>query len=279
MAKGVHAVTWQTGTYLGHRRLGLSTNLLLCVSIPCDAETLISCSMLVWQQTRFCRNALSWSQEIQRMLVVYCNNLDWCHHCEDSPKALLRRVQQNRAGWTEWYIGDGDSLCTASGFTPRLRIFFPWIPPLIITHYLCNQYPPKAFHSSHCTAEVWQSLLCGGEAWNGCSGCTIRLVHFHSFTRSSAFTLTDNESTSFIPAEQTSISSESQRSSAAGADRREVPSTRASSAASQGWSASSPMTHTSSRAHSTSEHPFRKAVWTPPTQAVGCQKKSHELLT
>lgn len=36
----------------------------------------------------------------------------------------------------------------------------------------------------------------------------------------------------------------------------------------------SPMTHTSSRAQSTSEHPFRKAVWTPPTQAVGCQKKA-----
>lgn len=205
------------------------------------------------------------------MLVIHCNNLDWCHHCEDSAKVFLRRVKQNWAGWTEWYIGDGDS---PSGFTPRLCIFFPWIPPLLIIPYLRTQYLPKAFHSSHCTADVWQSLLCGGEAWNGCSGCTIRLVHFHSFTRSSALTLTDNESSSFIPAEQTSISSESQRSGAAGADRREVPSTRASSAASQGWSASSPMTHTSSRAHSTSEHPFRKAVWTPPTQAGDCQKKA-----
>lgn len=149
---------WQTGTYLGHRRLWLSTSLLLCVSIPHDAETLISCGMSVYVEMLFHDY-----RKYRRMLVVHCNNLDWCHHCEDSDKTLLGTVQQNWAGWTDWYIGDGDSLCTTSGFPPRLCIFFPWITPLLIIPYLRTWYLPKAFHSCWGLAEPsgWR----GGMKW------------------------------------------------------------------------------------------------------------------
>lgn len=66
-----------------------------------------------------------------------------------------------------------------------------------------------------------------------------------------------------------SISLEIQHSSAARVGWWEGLRSRASWTLLQGWCALSP--HGTS---STSDHPFRKAVWTPPTQDGRCQKKA-----
>lgn len=193
-------------TYLGHWRLGLFTSLLLCVSIAHEAETLSSCGISVWHGTgSCCRNAHLWLQEIWKdagYLVVRCNNLDWCHCCEESAKNLLGRARQNGDGWIDWYMGDGAPLFATTALPLRVSVSFPWIPPSLAIPYLCTEYLTKALHSNLCTAEVWQSLLHWGEAWKGFSGCTIRPVYFPSCTRSSVLILIDNESSSFLPTEQ-----------------------------------------------------------------------------
>lgn len=262
------------GTYLGHWRLGLFTSILLCLShtmqkpwahVVCPYDIVQGLvEILTHDYRKYGRILGNWWYAVVVWIVTMVRS---------QIKKLLRRAQQNWGGWTHWDIRGGDPLCAASALPLRLSFCFPWIPPLLAIAYPCTPYLPRALHSNRYTVEVWQSLLQLGEAWNRCLGCTTSLVHIHSLTRSFALILTDNENNSFLPAEQMSISSESQDSSAACVGRREVLSSRASSALSQGWSASSSMTHASSGAHSTSEHPFRKAVWTPPTQAGGCQKK------
>lgn len=127
---------------------------------------------------------------------------------------------------------------------------------------------PEDLHSNCYTQRSGRILLlCWGEAQNGFLGCNIR--HCHYFTSSSALILTDskvchrtNEHFFSAPAQQCcvcwlvgSVEEQGKLSCLAGLVFV-LP---------QGTP-------------STSDHPFRKAVWTPLTQDGGCQKKKKKAM-
>lgn len=166
---------------------------------------------------------------------------------------------------------------------PALHHFCPQTNPVsllpgnivsILSLHLCAQTPsislPEDLHWSCYTTKAWLSFLCWGQAWSGSLACNIR--HCHYFTRSFALIFTDskvchrtNEHFFRVPAQQCwvcwlvgSLEEQDQLSFLSGL-----------------------MCVVPHSTPSTSDHPFRKAVWTPWTQDGGCQKKkkSHELLT
>lgn len=213
------------------------------------------------------RNAHTESQEVRKDLGIcwYDSHLDSWHYCEESENKPLWRAQQDWDCWTDWYNGWGPALHHFAPQTMTVSLL-PGNIVSLVNIYLCAQTQsilmPKDLHWNCNTTKVWQSLLCWGQAWNRCLGCNIR--HCHYFTRIFSLIFTDskvchrtNEHFFRVPAQQCcmcwlvgSVEEQGKLSFLTGL-ACVVP----------------------HGTPSTSDHPFRKAVWIPWAQDGGCQFK------
>lgn len=150
------AVLWyeKPGIYLGHWRQGLSTCILLDVSIPHDAEILWVCTYYtVWHLTEMltldCWEYgrlldIWWQAEIIQIGVTTMGN---------QLKSFWEERGRTKLSGLTGSKGRGP-LCVFLSLPLRLSVSFPWTAPLLA---ISNQYLPKALHSKECSAENWLS--------------------------------------------------------------------------------------------------------------------------